>query len=84
MKLDGNAIGGLLAELFGTEMTATPSVCKGCGAEELLARVDVYVQAAGTVVRCRHCESVLMRVVRAPGRMWVDLSGFRTIELRVE
>ena len=30
--LDGNAIGGLLLEVFGTEMTAAMCVCGGCGA----------------------------------------------------
>ena len=29
--LDGNAIGGVLLELFGTELTAAPCVCAGCG-----------------------------------------------------
>ena len=28
--LDGNAIGGLLLELFGTELTAAPCVCGSC------------------------------------------------------
>jgi hypothetical protein len=84
MKLDGNAIGGLMLELFGREMTAASGICRSCGAEDVLARVEVYVQAAGTVARCRQCEAVLMRVVEAPGRTWVDLSGFRTIELRTD
>ena len=30
--LDGNAIGGLLQELFGVELTAAPCTCGGCGA----------------------------------------------------
>jgi hypothetical protein len=29
--VDGNAIGGLLLEVFGTEMTDAPSVCASCG-----------------------------------------------------
>ena len=29
--LDGNAIGGLLQEIFGTEMTSAASVCGNCG-----------------------------------------------------
>jgi len=81
MKLDGNAIGGLMAELFGMEMTTATSVCRSCGATEQLACVDVYVQAPGIVVRCRNCESVLIKIVRAPGRTWLDLGGLGTIEL---
>jgi hypothetical protein len=84
LKLDGNAIGGLLLELFGTEATVAVSVCGSCGAHEPVARLDVYVHAAGTVVRCAHCESVLMRVVRAPDRLWIDLSGMGSLELPLE
>ena len=29
--VDGNAIGGLLIDVFGTEMTAALSTCAGCG-----------------------------------------------------
>jgi hypothetical protein len=81
MKLDGNAIGGVMLELFGTEMTIASGTCASCGAVELLACVDVYSRAAGIVVRCRHCENVLMRIVRGGGRSWLDLSGLRSIEL---
>ena len=80
LKLDGNAIGGLLFELFGTELTAAGSVCRGCGAREEVARLDVY-RGAGIVVRCCHCEAVMIRIVQAPGRTWLDLSGTATLVL---
>jgi hypothetical protein len=82
LKLDGNAIGGLLLELFGVEMTVAESVCGSCGAREQMARLDVYVHAPGVVVRCCHCEAVLLRIVRTPGRAWLDLSGMSCLELR--
>jgi hypothetical protein len=81
MKLDGSAIGGMMLELFGREMTTAVSTCRSCGASGPLAVVDVYVQAPGTVVRCRTCESVLMKIVRGPDRTWIDFSGVRVIEL---
>ncbi|MGB2876353.1 MAG: DUF6510 family protein [Gaiellaceae bacterium] len=80
-RLDGNAIGGLLLELFGAEMTVAACVCGSCGAEEPMARLDVYVHAPGIVARCCHCESVVLRAVRSPGRTWLDLSGFSSIEI---
>ena len=83
LRLDGNAIGGLLLELFGVEMTTATGICASCGAADLMARLEVYVQAPGTVVRCAHCSAVLMRVVRSPDRTWLDLSGLRSIELPV-
>jgi hypothetical protein len=82
-RLDGNAIGGLLLELFGVEMTLATSVCRSCAAVEPVARLHVY-RAAGTVVRCAHCEAVLLRVVQARGRTWLDLRGLRSLELPVE
>jgi hypothetical protein len=50
--VDGNAIGGLLHEVFGTEMTDAASVCGSCG----------------TVARCRSCDSVLMVFVKIRDR----------------
>jgi Zn finger protein HypA/HybF involved in hydrogenase expression len=80
MRLDGNSIGGLLREIFAMEMTAALGTCASCGAVNELGRVQVYVHAPGTVVRCPACEAVLMRVVRGRGRYWVDMTGTRTLE----
>lgn len=81
MKLDGNAIGGLLREIFTMEVTNADTTCSNCGAVNAMARVDVYVRAPGTVVRCPSCGSVLMRIVKGRGRYWLDMSGIRTIQL---
>jgi Zn finger protein HypA/HybF involved in hydrogenase expression len=81
MKLDGNAIGGLLREIFTMEVTGAETTCNACGAVNAIGRVDVYMHAPGTVVRCPACEAVLMRIVRGRGRYWLDMSGIRTIEL---
>ena len=79
-RLDGNAIGGMMLELFGVEMTNATEVCLTCGTADLIARLEVYMDAPGTVVRCAYCKSVLMRVVRSPDRTWVDFSGLSSIE----
>ena len=80
-RLDGNAIGGMMLELFGVEMTTVTKICGSCGTADVFAQTEVYMDAPGTVVRCAHCKAVLMRVVRGRDRTWVDLSGLRTIEL---
>ena len=36
--VDGNAIGGLLIDVFGTEMTAASSICATCGAQQAGSR----------------------------------------------
>jgi len=69
-----------MLELVGADLTASISVCGGCGAHEEMARLDVYT-GAGTVVRCRHCEAVMIRIVQARDRTWLDLSGTASLEL---
>jgi hypothetical protein len=73
--VDGKAIGGLLHEVFGREMTGAGSVCGTCGAARPVAKLAVYLQAPGPVVRCRTCESVLMVFAKVRGRTCVDLLG---------
>jgi len=80
--LDGNAIGGLLHEVFGTEMTAAAAMCAACGATRPVAECVVYLDAPGVVVRCRSCGSVLMVVIRGRDRNCVDLRGLAAIEAR--
>jgi Family of unknown function (DUF6510) len=81
MRLDGNAIGGLLFELFGSDLTEARSVCASCGAEGYVATLDVYMQAPGVVGRCRSCDAVMLSIVRSETRTWLDLSGTRSIEI---
>jgi hypothetical protein len=73
--LDGNAIGGLLLDVFGTEMTTARGRCGSCGTAGLVAEFAVYLWAPGTVVRCRTCTAILMVFVRSQGMTCVDLSG---------
>jgi Family of unknown function (DUF6510) len=77
--VDGNAIGGLLHEVFGTEMTTTVSVCGTCGAARQVGELTVYSHAPGTVVRCRSCDGVLMVLVTIHGRTCVDLLGLAAL-----
>jgi uncharacterized protein DUF6510 len=78
--LDGNAIGGMLLEVFGTEMTIAKGVCADCGAAGQVAELVVYLEAPGTVVRCRSCSSILMVIVEVRGTKCVDLRGLAALE----
>ena len=73
--LDGNAIGGLLLEVFGTEMTAATGRCGRCGTAAQVAELAVYRPGLGTVARCRHCDNVLMVFVQVRGVTCVDMRG---------
>lgn len=77
--LDGNAIGGLLIEVFGTEMTTAVGTCGSCGTPSQVAELAVYQPELGTVVRCRACDGVLMVFVRARGLYCVDLLGLASL-----
>ncbi|HYM96190.1 MAG TPA: DUF6510 family protein [Candidatus Sulfotelmatobacter sp.] len=81
MRLDGNAIAGLLREIFTMEMTTSEATCEGCGTVSVMGRVHVYMNAPGIVVRCPGCEQVLIRIVKGPQRYWVDMRGMRCLEL---
>lgn len=78
--LDGNAIGGLLHEIFGTEMTTAVGMCAACGATAQLAETLVYLKAPGAVMRCRTCTAILLVVTRRHEMNCVDLQGLATLE----
>jgi hypothetical protein len=80
LRLDGNAAAGLLSEVFGRDVTTAVGTCDGCGSAEAVGAIHVYM-AAGTVLRCPHCEAVVMKVVTDGERFWIDVRGLRAMEL---
>jgi hypothetical protein len=78
--VDGNAIGGLLHEVFGAEMTAAAATCGSCGMAGPVAGLVVYRRAPGVVARCRRCDSVLMVIVTQRGMNCVDLRGLARLD----
>jgi uncharacterized protein DUF6510 len=78
--LDGNAIGGLLYDVFGVEMTSAAGTCAACGATSLVAELCIYLRAPGTVARCRSCGRVVMVLVTVRGMTCVDLSGLASLQ----
>jgi hypothetical protein len=81
LRLDGNAAGGLLMEVFGTEMTAADETCASCGAVNAIGAVLYYANAPGAILRCPACTALLICIVRTPDGMVVDLSGIRRIRM---
>ena len=79
-RLDGNALGGSLSEIFVEEMTAARVACRGCGEVEPIGAEHAYLQAPGAVVRCRHCEDALLVVVHGAERSFIS-STARWIEI---
>jgi hypothetical protein len=75
MPVDGNAIAGTLADVFGHEMTLAGVACVHCGQAGVLADVMVYVGGPGIIGRCRSCENLLVVITERRGMYCVDLTG---------
>jgi hypothetical protein len=80
--LDGNAIAGVLLDVFGVEMTTATATCAACGATAQVAELAVYLRAPGTVARCRTCDNVLLVLATIRGVTCVDLRGLAALERR--
>ena len=75
LRLDGNAAGGLLREVFTQDMTAALGTCAGCGNTGPVASLLEYGHGMGIVLRCPKCDTPVLRIVRVPGRLRLDFSG---------
>ena len=83
-KLDGNAAGGILQEIFPFEMTLVQTTCAGCGVTNAIGELAVYMHGMGTIMRCPTCDNVLIRVVQAKGHYWLDMRGVRVFQISAE
>ena len=81
LMVDGNALAGELSEVFAHEMTVARVACGGCGAVEQLGADHAYIQAPGMVLRCCHCDHVLLVMTRTGDRLRVSFAGSKWIDL---
>jgi Family of unknown function (DUF6510) len=79
--LDGNAAAGELSQIFAMDVTAAEGECGHCGATRRFAEAQVYMQAPGLVAGCADCEQVLLRLVKAGERVFLDMRGTRCLSL---
>lgn len=75
MRLDGNAAGGMLMEIFGHDMTDYMSICGHCHDRNPIGRLLLYTHGMGSVMRCPSCGSVQMRVAEVGGAYAMDMPG---------
>ena len=80
LMLDGNAVAGLLQEVFAVEMTAAIATCSACGAADAFGATRVF-RGAGIVMRCRHCDTALVTIVKDEARVWIGFAGVRTVQV---
>jgi len=72
--VDGNALGGVLMEVFGREMTGARGRCASCGSVGPIGAMLVY-RSAGDVMRCPTCGNVVVVVATIHERTRVHLAG---------
>ncbi len=75
LMLDANATAGLLYEIFGTEMTASPTECANCGNEGEIGELLAFTHGPGIILRCSTCENVVLRIVQTPKEIILDARG---------
>ena len=78
---DGNELAGLLAEVFGADMTSAPRRCADCGLDAPLAAHRAY-HGAGVVLRCPGCDAVALRLGVFEDRITVLVGGVLTVPRR--
>lgn len=81
MRVDGNAMAGILGEVFAQEMTAARIACGGCGKVEPFGAEHAYMRAPGIVMRCCHCDNVLLVVTSTGETRRFGLGKAKWLEL---
>jgi hypothetical protein len=74
LHTDGNAIAGLLQELFAVEVTAAWRVCQSCRADSQIGAHRLYT-GAGLVLRCPRCGDLAAVLTVLPDRNVISLHG---------
>lgn len=82
LMLDGNAVAGLLQEVFAVEMTTAIETCNACRAANEVGALHVF-RGAGIVMRCPHCDNTLVTIAEGGARMWIGFAGVRTLQVTV-
>jgi hypothetical protein len=79
LRLDGNAAGGILREVFAHDVTDARATCVGCGDARAIGALLAYGHGMGVVLRCPGCDAVMLRVMRSPTHVGLDATGIRLL-----
>jgi Family of unknown function (DUF6510) len=80
LRMDGNHVAGMLAEVFQFDMTVEWGGCAACGDRHQLGAMQAYTHGMGAVLYCPSCGEMLLRVARGGGRWWLDLRGMAWLQ----
>lgn len=79
MVLDGNAVAGLLQEIFALEITGARIQCDSCGSTDTVGALRAHASPMGAILRCLHCSTVLIRAVHTPHGYWFEMTRARCL-----
>jgi Family of unknown function (DUF6510) len=74
LHTDGNAIAGVLQEIFAAEVTAAGRLCQSCGLDSQIGAHRLY-RGAGLVLRCPGCGDLAGVIAELPDRNVISLRG---------
>ena len=74
MHTDGNAVAGLLQQVFTPEVTSAERICQSCHAQNPIGAHLSY-PGAGTVLRCPACGDMAATIMERPGGYTVSTQG---------
>lgn len=80
LMLDGNAVAGMLSEVFAVEMTTATMTCGNCGTADAVGAMHVF-RGAGIVLRCPDCGNAMAKIVEDGTRMWLNFGGMQALEI---
>jgi Family of unknown function (DUF6510) len=81
LVVDGNAVAGLLQEVFASEMTVPLTECAGCGREDQVGGLMAFTRGPGVVIRCPACRAVMVRMTETPSAVYLDARGVTYLRL---
>ena len=80
LMVDGNAVAGMLGQVFTAEMTTATMTCGKCGMVNAIGSMHVF-RGAGIVMLCPHCDNGVARIVEAGTRIWMNFGGMQALQI---
>jgi hypothetical protein len=80
LMLDGNAVAGMLSQVFAVEMTTATMTCGHCGTSGAVGAMHVF-RGAGIVMRCPNCDHAGAKIVEDGTRIWMNFGGMQALEI---
>ena len=81
---DGNAADGILREVFAFDAASVTLTCGQCGAIGPVGTTSLDGGSLSKVLRCSHCATAILRVIRTPRGLWLEMESIRSLMVRFD